>query len=78
MLLLLAAGVGWLMVSGALDGHWYDFRDLGIPMAHLKGWLDEQTAVQPEAVTRLEAALTALSFDVRSQGAEPSGLVRGQ
>ncbi|MSQ29309.1 MAG: NADH-quinone oxidoreductase subunit NuoH [Dehalococcoidia bacterium] len=51
VLLLLAgagAGVGFVVVSGALDGHWYDFRDLGIPMAHLAGWLDEQTVAQPK------------------------------
>lgn len=43
----IAGGVGFLVVSGALDGHWYDLRDLGIPIAHLRGWLDEQNKAQP-------------------------------
>ena len=45
LLVLAAAGgaVGMLVVTGALDGHWYDFRDLGIGVAHLRAWLDEQT-----------------------------------
>ncbi len=47
VLLAIGAGVGFLVVSGALDGHWYDLRDLGIPIAHLRGWLDEQNKSQP-------------------------------
>ena len=47
MLAGLGAGVGFVVVSGALDGRWYDFRDLGIGMAHLAEWLDEQAVAQP-------------------------------
>lgn len=50
VLAIIGAAVGYVVVSGALDGHWYDFRDLGIPMAHLRDWLDEQNASQPEAL----------------------------
>ena len=52
LLVLAAAGgaVGMLVVTGALDGHWYDFRDLGIGVAHLRAWLDEQTLGQSKAM----------------------------
>jgi len=33
-----AAGIGFLVVAGYLDGRWYDLRDLGIPMAHFRDW----------------------------------------
>jgi NADH-quinone oxidoreductase subunit H len=36
-----------LIISGRLDGHWYDFRDLGNAVQGLRGWLDERTADQP-------------------------------
>jgi len=36
--LLTAVAVGVLVVSGTLDGRWYDFRDLGIPMSHFRDW----------------------------------------
>ncbi len=36
-----------LIVSGRLDGHWYDFRDLGIGVQELREWLDDRTADQP-------------------------------
>jgi NADH-quinone oxidoreductase subunit H len=47
LLLMVAGGIGFIVVSGALDGHWYDLRDLGISMAHLRAWLDEVNASQP-------------------------------
>src|SRR5690349_22643049 len=53
ILAAIAGGVGFLVVSGALDGHWYDLRDLGIPVAHLRGWLDEQNASQPAQLHEL-------------------------
>jgi len=53
VLLGAAAGVGFLVLSGALDGRWYDFRDLGVGMAHLTEWLDEQNAGQSEATRAL-------------------------
>src|SRR5262249_32705989 len=36
-----------LIVSGRLDGHWYDFRDLGNAIQALREWLDDRTADQP-------------------------------
>jgi len=36
-----------LIISGRLDGHWYDFRDLGNATQALREWLDERTADQP-------------------------------
>src|SRR5688500_17453729 len=44
--LALNALVAWVIISGRLDGHWYDFRDLGIGMAHLRDQLDEWNAKQ--------------------------------
>jgi NADH-quinone oxidoreductase subunit H len=53
ILVAIAAGIGYVVVSGALDGHWYDFRDLGIPIAHLRGWLDAQNKSQPAQLHNL-------------------------
>ena len=36
--LAVLAGVGFLVVSGALDGRWYDIRDLGNATAHFRDW----------------------------------------
>ena len=35
------------VVSGRLDGKWYDFRDLGLVMGRFKVWLDERNAELP-------------------------------
>ncbi len=64
-----------LIISGRLDGHWYDFRDLGIGVQELREWLDDRTADQPGwlsdllgdhwasyAVTALIGAIGILSF----------------
>ncbi len=44
-------GIAYVVVSGMLDGHWYDFRDLGLGMAHLREWLNEVNAGQPAALS---------------------------
>jgi NADH-quinone oxidoreductase subunit H len=44
--LAVLAGVGFLVVSGALDGRWYDIRDLGNGMAHFRYWA-ERNGVSP-------------------------------
>lgn len=44
------AAIAYVIVSGALDGRWYDFRDLGIGVAHLREWLDEQNLKQPDVL----------------------------
>jgi NADH-quinone oxidoreductase subunit H len=36
--------IAWVVISGRLDGHWYDFRDLGIAVGDLRGWLDDRGA----------------------------------
>ena len=36
------AYVGWLVISGRLDGKWYDFRDLGIAVGQLREGLDDR------------------------------------
>jgi NADH-quinone oxidoreductase subunit H len=51
--LALNAFVAWVVISGRLDGHWYDFRDLGIGMAHLRDQLDEWNAKQPSGLSNL-------------------------
>ncbi len=45
--LAINAGIAWVIVSGALDGEWYDFRDLGLGVQQLREWLDDRTADQP-------------------------------
>ena len=40
-------GLAALIISGRLDGHWYDFRDLGLSIQSLREWLDGKTADQP-------------------------------
>ncbi len=49
LLVFVAANVAIavLIVSGRLDGHWYDFRDLGIGVQELREWLDDRTVDQP-------------------------------
>jgi len=73
--LALNVAVAVLVVSGRLDGRWYDFRDLGIGVQALREWLDERTADQPQwmsdalgdhwlsyIVTALIGAIGILSF----------------
>ena len=36
------AAIGGVVISGALDGHWYDFRDLGNTMAGLRSTLEPE------------------------------------
>ncbi len=36
--------LGWAMISGALDGKWYDFRDAGVAMGQLREGLDDRFA----------------------------------
>jgi NADH-quinone oxidoreductase subunit H len=38
------AAIGGVVISGTLDGHWYDFRDLGNTMAGLR------SALEPECI----------------------------
>jgi len=45
--LALNVAIAVLIVSGRLDGHWYDFRDLGNAVQALREWLDDRTADQP-------------------------------
>ena len=40
--LAVMAGIGFLVVDGRLDGHWYDVRDLGNAVQGLRGWLGDQ------------------------------------
>ncbi|MDA1002311.1 MAG: NADH-quinone oxidoreductase subunit NuoH [Chloroflexi bacterium] len=40
--LVVNVAIGVLVVSGRLDGHWYDFRDLGNATAALRSWLDDR------------------------------------
>ncbi|MSQ41949.1 MAG: NADH-quinone oxidoreductase subunit NuoH [Dehalococcoidia bacterium] len=42
VLVAVSIAIGVVVVSGVLDGRWYDLRDLGIAMAHLRGRLDER------------------------------------
>jgi NADH-quinone oxidoreductase subunit H len=51
--LALNALIAWVVISGRLDGRWYDFRDLGIGMAHLRDQLDEWNARQPSGLSNL-------------------------
>ena len=48
-LAVIAASVslGYVVIDGKLDGEWYDFRDLGIAVENLRGWLDDRNADQP-------------------------------
>ncbi len=36
--------IAWVVIAGKLDGHWYDFRDLGLAIGDLRGWLDDRGA----------------------------------
>jgi NADH-quinone oxidoreductase subunit H len=56
------AAVAAVVISGALDGEWYDFRDLGLGVQQLREWLDEQTADQPGWLTDLLRSTTWLSY----------------
>ncbi|MEX2228824.1 MAG: NADH-quinone oxidoreductase subunit NuoH [Dehalococcoidia bacterium] len=56
--------IGALVVSGRLDGHWYDFRDLGNATGGLAAWLDDR-GLGPWLsywVTALIGGLGILSF----------------
>ncbi|MCA9856339.1 MAG: hypothetical protein KC458_03565, partial [Dehalococcoidia bacterium] len=35
-------GIGFLVVDGRLDGHWYDVRDLGNAVGSLRDWLNDE------------------------------------
>jgi len=58
----LNVAIAALVVSGALDGEWYDFRDLGLGVQQLREWLDEQTADQPGWLTDILRSTTWLSY----------------
>ncbi len=40
----------FLVVSGRLDGKWYDFRDPGVVMGKFAGWLDDRNAELPSGL----------------------------
>ena len=52
---LVNLAIAVVVVSGVLDGRWYDVRDLGIPAAHLRGWMARQG--MPAAVPYLTFGL---------------------
>jgi NADH-quinone oxidoreductase subunit H len=56
--------IAWVVISGRLDGHWYDFRDLGIAIGDLRGWLDDRNAGPWLSywVTALIGGVAILSF----------------
>lgn len=54
--------IGWVIVSGRLDGHWYDIRDLGYAVARLRTLLDDHMDHRVSyLVTALIGALGILS-----------------
>ena len=55
---------GAAVVSGVLDGRWYDIRDLGVPVAHLRGWMETQglPPAVPYLVTGLLGGVGILSL----------------
>ena len=64
VLLAVLAGVGVLVVSGQLDGRWYDIRDLGNATAHFWDWSARVglPAAVPYLVTGLLGGLGILSL----------------
>src|SRR6185503_9753852 len=62
--LAINAGIAYIVISGKLDGHWYDVRDLGNAVAALREWLDDVTPNTWASywVTALIGGLGILSF----------------
>lgn len=62
--LVAAVAVGYLVIDGRLDGRWYDLRDLGHPVAHLRGWMERQGwhPAVPYLVSGLLGGVAVLSF----------------
>ena len=58
------AAIVLVIVSGMLDGRWYDIRDLGVPVAHLRGWMVERglPPAVPYLVTGLLGGLGIMSL----------------
>jgi len=55
--------IGWVVVSGALDGEWYDFRDLGLAIGQLRQGLDDRFDPWVSyLVTALIGGVAILSF----------------
>jgi hypothetical protein len=40
--LAIAAGIGFLVIDGRLDGRWYDIRDLGLATGELRAWMQDE------------------------------------
>ena len=61
---VVTVGIGYLVVSGQLDGRWYDIRDLGNATSHFRGWTQEQGihSAVPYLVTALFGGLGILSL----------------
>ncbi len=53
--LAVLAGIGYLVITGGLDGRWYDIRDLGNGTAHFRDWTQRQGL--PAVVPYLTSAL---------------------
>lgn len=71
--LVASVAIGYAVVSGALDGKWYDFRDLGIAVGQLREGIEDRcfgpssdTCVEGTAVayivTMLIGGISILSF----------------
>jgi len=62
--LVTAAGMGVLVISGALDGRWYDIRDLGNGTAHFRDWAGRNSIhpAVPYLVSGLLGGLGILSL----------------
>ena len=62
--LVAGAGIGFLVVTGQLDGRWYDLRDLGNATAHFRGWTQRQGihSAVPYLVTGLLGGIAILSL----------------
>ena len=55
--------LGWAMISGALDGKWYDFRDAGVAMGQVREGLDDRFASWVSySVTALIGGVAILGF----------------
>jgi len=57
------AAIAYVVVDGRLDGRWYDVRDLGIAVSHLRGWMQDEGfhPAVPYLTTGLLGALGILS-----------------
>ena len=62
--LVTGAGIGFLVVTGQLDGRWYDIRDLGNATAHFRDWTQRQgiDSSVPYLVTGLLVGIGILSI----------------